>query len=155
MPLFPGYWRSVFCYPAFMVTSCHNYCMGTAELILFCVFSRLCLLYPVYSLCVEVSPCRHRALHLDGNGIYTVISVIRLSMVFCRTHPVSVSADNTDRRYHRCLRDFIHHCHGKRSDCRSHNLWLFKPQRNFTPCFSPYLAKSHVKKEHIFAIRLF
>lgn len=155
MPLFPGYWRSVLCYPAFMVTACCNYCMGAAELVLFCIFSCLCLLYPVYSLCIEVSPCCRCTLHLDGNGIYTVISVIRLSMVFCRTHPVSVSAGNTDRRYRRCLRDFIHHYHGKRSDCRSHNLLLSKPQRNTHPCFTPHLPKSPFKKEEIFASQLF
>ncbi len=155
MPLFSGYWRSVFCYPAFMVTSCRTYCMGTAEFVLFCIFSRLCLLYPVYSLCNEVSRCCRCTVHLDGNGIYTIISVVRLSMVFCRTHPVSVSAGNTDRRYHRCLWDFLHHYHGKRGDCRSHHLWLFKPQRNSTACFAPHRPKSPFKKEETFAIRFF
>lgn len=111
MPLFAGYRRNILYYSTIVASPYRLYCLGIAEFILLRIFPRFRVLHTIYYNKTETSLCHRCTLYMDGDGICPVISFVGFSMVFHRTHAVSVSAGNTDRRYHRCLRHFPHYHH--------------------------------------------
>lgn len=113
-PVCRGY---IFPYPAFVASPRDYYCMGFAESVLLCIFSRLCVLHPIYYLQIEMAARCCCAVYMGCAGIYTVVSVVRISVVFHGTHPVSASPGNTGCRYHRRLRYFLYYYYDKCSYC--------------------------------------
>lgn len=81
----------------FMAAVCYLCGMVVAKSLLCSLFPLLCLLHQKDCFKIKVALCFYCSVYLGITGIYTILSVLRVSLVFCRSYSIPLFAGDTNR----------------------------------------------------------